>query len=180
MALRIFRGVVHMSRAISAFALGLIMLPSGFAGAATAPDLSRITLADDNKKASTQVFDWLKARGFDTSIVNGVIVYRTKGVPLNITVLQGKAELDRLVFLLAYTPKDEFTGKPELRELAGKLNNRQNLMQVKVNDDGELCLTASLTFVDELSAREFDYFVDLYTAVVGEYILTEEALRMLN
>jgi putative sensory transduction regulator len=149
-------------------------------GTAAGTDLSKIKVSDDDKTATSQLLGWLNARGFDASMVNGVLVYRTKGIPLNLTALQGTGELDRIVFLSFYSPKEEFKGKPEFVELARKLNNAQNFMQVKVDDDGDLSVTASLTYVDELSAREFDYFVDLFTAVVRQYILTDEAVKMLQ
>ena len=53
-------------------------------------------------------------------------------------------------------------------------------MQVKVDEEGDLTITSSLTYVDALSARAFDYFVDLYTQVLARYILTEEAVKMLK
>ena len=53
-------------------------------------------------------------------------------------------------------------------------------MRVKVDEDGDLTITASLTSVDELSAREFDCFVDLDTQVLARCILTEEAVKMLK
>jgi hypothetical protein len=149
-------------------------------GTAAGPDLSKIKVSDDDKAATSQLLGWLNARGFDASMVNGVLVYRTKGMPLNLTALQGTGELDRIVFLSFFSPKDEFKGEPEFVELARKLNNAQNFTQVKVDADGDSTVTASLTYVDELSAREFDYFVDLFTAVVRQYILTEETLKMLK
>jgi hypothetical protein len=167
------------SRIGSALALSLFLLTPGFAATAAA-DLSKITVSDDDKTATTQLLGWLNARGFDASIVNGVLVYRKNGIPLNLTALQGSGELDRILFLSFYSPKDEFKGKPEFLELARKLNIAQNLMQVKVDEDGDLSVTASLTYVDELTAREFDYFTDLFTAVVRQYILTEEAVKMLK
>lgn len=164
---------------VAALAAGLI-LSASMPGLAAKVDLSRITLADDDKQATAQLLDWLESRGFDASMVNGVLVYRTKGTPLNLTALQGSGELDRIVFLSFYSPTDEARGKPEFYELAQKLNAAQNFLQVKVDEDGDLTITASLTYVDELSAREFDYFVDLYTQVVARYIITDEAVKMLK
>ncbi|MGH8261956.1 MAG: YbjN domain-containing protein [Steroidobacterales bacterium] len=157
-----------------------LMLSASLAGVAAKIDLSRIALADDDKQATAQLFDWLQSRGFDASMVNGVLVYRTKGTPLNLTALQGSGELDRIVVLSFYSPKDEARGKPGFYELAQKLNAVQNFMQVQVDEEGDLTITASLTCVDELSAREFDYFVDLYTQVLARYILTDEAVKMLK
>ena len=166
-------------KTLVALAAGL-MLSASLAGVAAKVDLSKITLADDDKQTAAQLLDWLESRGFDASMVNGVLVYRTKGTPLNLTALQGSGELDRVVFLSFYSPKDEVKGKPEFYQLAQKLNGVQNFMQVKVDEDGDLTITASLTYVDELSAREFDYFVDLYTQVLVRYILTEDAVKMLK
>ena len=90
-------------------------------GTAAGIDLSRIKVSDDDKTATSQLLGWLNARGFDASMVNGVLVYRTKGIPLNLTALQGAGELDRVVFLSFYSPKEEFKGKPEFVELARKL-----------------------------------------------------------
>ena len=166
-------------RFMSTLVLSLLaMAPS--LGATADTGLGKITVSDDDKTATTQLLGWLNARGFDASMVNDVLVYRTKGMPLNLTALQGTGELDRIVFLTYFSPKDEFKGKPEMVELARKLNNAQNFVQVKVDGDGDLTVTGSLTYVDELSAREFDYFVDLFTAVVRQYVLTDEAVKMLK
>jgi hypothetical protein len=81
---------------------------------------------------------------------------------------------------LLYSPRDEARGKPGFHELAQKLNAVQNFMQVKVDEDGDLTITASLTSVDELSAREFDCFVDLDMQVLVRYILTADAVKMLK
>jgi hypothetical protein len=164
---------------VAALATGLI-LSASTPGLAAKVDLSKVTLADDDKQATSQLLDWLESRGFDASMVNGVLVYRTKGTPLNLTALQGAGELDRIVFLSFYSPKDEARGKPAFVELARKLNAAQNFMQVKVDEEGDLTITASLTYVDEITAREFDYFVDLYTQVLVRYVLTEEAVGMLK
>ncbi|HZF17203.1 MAG TPA: YbjN domain-containing protein [Steroidobacteraceae bacterium] len=164
---------------LNAIAVALVLIAPAFADAAKV-DLSKVVLSDDDKVATSQLLEWLQARSFDASMVSNVLVYRTKGVPLNITALQGSGELDRIVFLSYYSPTPEAKGKPEFVELARKLNSSQNFMQVKVDEDGDLAITASLTYVDEISAREFDYFVDLFTAVMSRYILTDEALKMLQ
>jgi len=168
-----------IKKLVNATAVALVLLAPA-AGHTEKVDLSKLALSDDDKVATSQLLEWLQARGFDASMINNVLVYRTKGMPLNLTALQGSGELDRIVFLSYYSPTEEAKGKPEFFELARKLNSSQNFMQVKVDEDGDLTITASLTYVDEISAREFDYFVDLFTAVMSRYILTDEALKLLQ
>ena len=43
-----------------------------------------------------------------------------------------------------------------------------------------LVTASNLTFYDELTAREFDAFLDLFSQVVKMHILTEEAVKMLK
>ncbi|MBV8078617.1 MAG: hypothetical protein JO284_19575, partial [Planctomycetaceae bacterium] len=79
-----------------------------------------------------------------------------------------------------YSPKKEYKGSKEFEQLAVKLNRSQNFLQVYVDDNGDLEAVSNLTFYDELSARVFDSFVDDFTEAVKKYVLTDEALKMLQ
>jgi hypothetical protein len=60
-------------RRIIAVALGCFLLTGTAAPASKNTGLTRITVSNDDKAASAQVHDWLQARGFDVSVVNGVL-----------------------------------------------------------------------------------------------------------
>ena len=58
--------------------------------------------------------------------------------------------VDRVVITRFFGPKDEYRGKPEMRELAAMLNDKLNVAQFRIDNDGDLAVTGSITFMDEL------------------------------
>lgn len=166
------------------------MLVLAIAAAVAAPwafsrdekNLSQVTLPDERAAASKALHEWLTARGIDSEhrSVNTMVILKRSGVPVNITPYVQKGELDRLRAVSFYSAKDEFKGKPEMLQLAVKLNKTQNFCQVSLDDDGHLIVASNMTFFDEFSAREFDAFMDLFVGVIKQYILTPEAVKMLS
>ena len=149
------------------------------AAAAPATDLSRVKLSDDDEAAMQGLLDWLTARGMEASIKGGTVVYR-RGLLLNITPLMSNGEIDRLLFRVYYNPEDKFRGKPEFFEMAAGINAAQNALQVFVDGDGDLAVGGSLTFVDVVEAREFDYYASFFVDLIKEYVLKEKVVEMLK
>lgn len=145
-------------------------------------NLSQLTLPDERPAAAKALNEWLTARGIDNEFraANNMVIVRRSGVPVNITPYVQKGELDRLRALSFYSAKDEFKGKPEMVQLAVKLNKSQNFCQVSIDDDGHLIVASNMTFYDEFSSREFDAFIELFVGVIKQHILTPEAVKMLS
>lgn len=142
-------------------------------------NLTRTILPDEQPAASATLKAWLEARGIECQQKNQTVVVR-RGLLLNITPITSNGGLDRLLVMSFYFCKDEHKKSPELRQLAEKHNRAQNLLRVFCDDDGDLAAGSSLTFCDELTAKEFDSFLDLYVAVVRRWVLTEETLKYLK
>jgi len=149
------------------------------AAAMPATDLSRVRLSDDDEAAMKGLLDWLTARGMEASIKGGTVVYR-RGLLLNITPLMSNGEIDRLLFRVYYNPEDKYRGKPEFFEMAAGINAAQNALQVFVDGDGDLAVGGSLTFVDVVEAREFDYYASFFVDLIKEYVLKESVVEMLK
>lgn len=79
-----------------------------------------------------------------------------------------------------FFPKDEFKGGKELAELAAARNRDQNFLKVYVDAEGKYVIQGNLTFYDELTAHEFDAFLNLYAGVLRKFILTQDALKYLK
>ena len=142
-------------------------------------DLGRVRLADDDAVALQGLHQWLLARGMDASIKGGTVVYQ-RGLLLNITPLMSNGEIDRLLFRVYYNPVDKYRDKPEFQEMAAGINAAQNALQAFVDTDGDLAVGGSLTFVDVLEAREFDYYASFFVDLVREYVLQEKVVEMLK
>lgn len=165
-------------------AAGLLSVPVASAAepaaaAAPATDLSRVQLSDDDEVALKGLLDWLTARGMEASIKGGTVVYR-RGLLLNITPLMSNGEIDRLLFRVYYNPEEKFRGKPAFFEMASGINAAQNALQVFVDGDGDLAVGGSLTFVDVVEAREFDYYASFFVDLIKEYVLKEDVVEMLK
>lgn len=143
-------------------------------------DLTRVAVPDDRDKALKVIKEWLDQRGIDVEARKGALVMNKGGVLMNITPLVFSKELDRLRVFAFYHPKDEYKGKKEFEERTTKMNKAQNFLQVFTNDDGDLAIGSNLTFYDELTARHFDAFIDLYVETLKRYVLTEETVKMLK
>lgn len=165
------------------FAL-LAILAASVATAATFSDdtknVTRVTIPDDKEAALQVLQEWLAARGIEVEARKGVLLMRRGGVLQNLIPLVYKGELDRIRVIAFYSAKPEFKGTKELEQLAVKLNRTQNLLQVFVDDEGDLAAGSNLTFYDELTAREFDAFADLFAQIVKGHVLSEEARKMLK
>lgn len=147
--------------------------------AAASTDLSRVRLPDDDDAAMQALLEWLTARGMEATTKNGTVIYR-RGLLLNITPLMSNGEIDRLLFRVYYNPDDKFRGKPEFFEMAAGINAAQNALQVFVDGDGDLAVGGSLTFVDVVEAREFDYYASFIVDLIKQYVLTEKVVEMLK
>jgi hypothetical protein len=143
-------------------------------------NLSRVMIPDEKEAAIKTLKDWLDARGIECQTQKGGIVMNKAGLVLNIFPIVLKGQLDRLRVAALYGPKEEFKGTREYEQLVLKLNRVQNFLQVWISDEGTLGVASNLTFYDELRAREFDAFIDLYIQVVKQFILTDETLKMVK
>jgi hypothetical protein len=144
------------------------------------PDLSRVVIPDDKSAALAALKEWLAARGLEVEDRQGTLLMRRSGVLMNLIAVPTAGELDRIRVITFYNPKDEFKGGKEMEELAVKLNKSQNFFQVFVDDDGDLGAGGSITFVDELTAKVFDAYVDAFAQIVKRYVLTDEAVKLLK
>lgn len=144
------------------------------------PDLSKVTIPDDRAAAVTALKEWLVARGIDVEERQGAIILKRAGLMMNVQPIPTVGEIDRVRVSAFFFPKDEFRGKKEFEDLGVKLNRSQNFLQVFIADDGNLGTGGSITFVDELSAKVFDAYVDAFVQIVKRFVLTEEALTMLK
>lgn len=168
-----------MKRAIipAVFAL---LLGAGGTFAADREDLTRVAVPDDPHKALQVIADWLRARGFEVEVREELLFMRRGGVLMNFIPIVNPHELDWIVVIAFYHPKDQFKGTKEFEDLTVKLNRSQNFLRVFVCDDGDLGASSILPFYDELNARVFDSFVDAFAQITGRYVLTEEAREMLK
>src|SRR5262249_11760346 len=141
---------------------------------------TKVLVPDEKGAAIKTIKEWLDSRGLDNELRNETLVIRRGGVPINISAIVYKGELDRLRVLAFYTPKDQPKGSKEFEALAMKLNKAQNFLQVFVDGDGDLIAAGNITFFDELTARVFDAYIELFVAVIKQNILTPEAVKMLK
>jgi hypothetical protein len=65
-------------------------------------------------------------------------------------------------------------------DLAADQNRAQNFLKVYIANDGTYHIQGNLTFYDELTAHEFDAFLEFYAGVLKKFILTPDALKLLN
>lgn len=143
-------------------------------------NLTKVALPSDRLEAADILEKWLQGRGFECSQTEHTVVYTHQRVVTNLLPITTDEELDRLQVATFYKPKDEFRDSPKLHELAMKLNKAQNMLRVLIDDDGDLACYGNITFVDELSAKEFDLYVSLFSTVIKAHVLTEEALEILQ
>jgi hypothetical protein len=154
---------------------------AGTAVSQDAKSLTRLMVPDDPAAASKAVKEWLEARGFDCDLgLKGNLIFTKDGVLHNIAPIVGPKQLDRLVVSTLYNPKDEYKGSKDLTDLAAELNASENFLRVYIDKEGHFVASASLTFYDELTAHEFDAFMELFDGVLKQYILTPEALKILK
>ncbi len=146
---------------------------------ASTQDLRSLALSDE-ATATTQLRDWLQARGFDCEISGDYVLYRTQNVLTNILPILTDNGIDRLLVNVYYNPKDEFKGSDELVDLATKLTVAQNVFRVFVDGDGDLAASTQMTFYEEFSSREFDTFMELTASAIKSHILVDESLRYLK
>jgi hypothetical protein len=143
-------------------------------------DLSKLLVPDDRKAAVQALKAWLHARGFDCKEhKSGESLQFKRGVLLNIFPLVQNGGLDRLLMVAYYAPEEEYKGSEELKKLAARTNEAQNLLRVYVTTDGYLGVSGNLTFYDELTARVFDAFVDEMSTIIRRDILSDAAVKKL-
>ena len=135
---------------------------------------------DDTVNCGYAIHKWLTARGFESKLANNVVLYTHNGILTNLFPIATEDEIDRVQVAAFYYPKDEYRKSPELEQLATMLMKNQNMLRVFVDNEGDLAITGNITYVNTLSAKEFDGYLNLFAAVVRKYILTEESLKFLK
>ncbi|MBV8229942.1 MAG: hypothetical protein JO329_08165 [Planctomycetaceae bacterium] len=180
-------GVIHVPwmrgdtmRRIAFPAVLAIMVAAGGASAEGREDLTRVVVPDDEEAALLVLKEWLGKRGFEVEAPKGSLVMKRERISMSLVPIVENGGLDLIRVNAGYSPKKEYKGSKEFEQLAVKLNRSQHFLQVYVDDDGNLEAVSNLTFYDELSARVFDSFEDLFIEVVKKYVLTDEALKMLQ
>jgi len=159
-------------RALPLFATALAWLAS--AGCCRTPppqrpcavsNLAPVTVAlegGDDKAATKKLAAFLKEHGFAiiTQEADAIGVrYRGIGAIL-LPKLDAGRGIDRLVITRIYAPKEEYRGKPEMAALAVKLNQKLNIANFWIHDDGSLMVTTQLTFIDDLHLAWIAAFFD--------------------
>ena len=120
----------------------------------------------DDKAAAKKLAEFMKEHGAtivtheDDSIG---VRYRGIGAVLQPRLDGGKG-IDRIVITRVFAPKDEYRGKPEIAELALRLNQKVNIAKFWVHDDGTLMVSAQITFMDELHLAWIAAFFDWMAA----------------
>jgi hypothetical protein len=143
----------------------------------------RLAVPDDDTAAAKAIEEWLDSRAIDSELKDlpkSTVVLTWEGVVFNVHPHVAKKELDRLVVEAVFAPKDEFKGGKELAELAAEQNRDQNFLKVYVDGEGKYVIQGNLTFYDELTAHEFDAFLNLYAGVLKRFVLTKDALKYLK
>ncbi len=168
--------------------LGFAALALAAAGAGRAADskklefksLSRVTLPKEKGPALKALMDWLDARELEARLQNDRVVLKRGGLVYNLVPLGIKDGIDRLWVFAVFLPRDDFRGSPDLERQAMRINRVQNLFQVYINASGELIVSGNITFCDELSARVFDRYLDLFAAALRQQVLTPDMLKMIK
>jgi hypothetical protein len=125
---------------------------------------------DDDKAAAKKLAEFMKAHGATivTQEESSIGVrYRGIGAVLQPRLDGGKG-IDRIVITRVFAPKDEFRGKPEIAELAVKLNEKVNIAKFWVHEDGTLMLSSQITFMDELHLAWIAAFFDWMAAQAAQ------------
>jgi hypothetical protein len=138
---------------------------------------------DDDKAATKKLAEFLKGHGFAIiSQEESSLAVRYRGIG---AILQPKLDggkgIDRIVVTRVFAPKDDFRGKPEIADLAVKLNHKLNIAKFWVHDDGTLMLSAQITFMDELHLAWIAAFFDWMAAQAAQMAaLVPEAQKYLK
>jgi hypothetical protein len=138
---------------------------------------------DDDKAATKKLAEFLKGHGFAVvSQEESSLAVRYRGIG---AILQPKLDggkgIDRIVVTRVFAPKDDFRGKPEIADLAVKLNHLLNIAKFWVHDDGTLMLSAQITFMDELHLAWIAAFFDWLAAQAAQMVaLVPEAQKYLK
>jgi hypothetical protein len=85
--------------------------------------------------------------------------------------------VDRIVITRFFAPKDEIRGKPEMRELAAMLNDKLNVAQFRIDNDGDLAVTGAMTFMDELSLELIEGYLNWLQGFVPLMLQTVPEVR---
>jgi hypothetical protein len=116
----------------------------------------------DDRAATKKLAAFLKDHGFTiVTLEESAIGVRYHGIgAILLPKLDGGRGIDRLVVTRLYAPKKEHRGKPEIVELAQKLNQKLNIANFWVHEDGSLMVTTQMTFVDQLRLAWIAAFFD--------------------
>ncbi len=139
-----------------------------------------LKLPNDQAEAAKALEGWLKGQGIECERTENTVRYRHNGVLVNILPSVYEGELDRLMVTVYYSAFDEFAGTQALRGLAADRNAAQNFLRVFVDDDGYFAASGNMTFFDEFSAKEYQAYMNLFSVVIRDHVLTEAALKMLK
>ena len=161
-------------------AAGLYGIAAGREPSDDAKSLARLTVPDEKGAAAKAVQEWLIARGLDCEVKDGNLRYKKDGITFIIEPIVGEKRLDRLLVSAIYDPKDEFKDSKDLDELAALQNRSQNFLRVFIQENRTLLASCNLTFYDELTAREFDAFVEQFVSVLREFVVTKESAKILK
>jgi hypothetical protein len=108
---------------------------------------------EDDEGAAAKLAAFLRENGWEVAQQEkGFVKVQYQGTIAFLLpkIYASPARVDRVVITRFFGPKDEYRGKPEMRELAAMLNDKLNVAQFRIDNDGDLAVTGSITFMDEL------------------------------
>jgi hypothetical protein len=109
---------------------------------------------EDDEIGAQKLAAFLRENRYDVlQQQKGFVKLQYKGMVLFLLpkIYASPARVDRIVVTRFFGPKDEMRGKPEMRELAAMLNDKLNVAQFRIDNDGDLAVTGAITFMDDLS-----------------------------
>ncbi|HEY3355305.1 MAG TPA: hypothetical protein VGQ83_18800 [Polyangia bacterium] len=109
---------------------------------------------EDDEVGAAKLGAFLRENGYQViQQQKGFVKVQYKGMMLFLMpkIYAAPNRVDRVVITRFFGPKDEMRGKPEMRELATMLNDKLNVAQFRIDSDGDLAVTGSLTFMDDLT-----------------------------
>jgi hypothetical protein len=118
----------------------------------------------DVPKAATLVADFLRQRGYDASLNSESAVLVKGDVNLLLIPVLMESGIDRLMLEAIYS----FTSEARAGQLVGpqvlQLNHDYDFAQFSVDDDGDLFILTTVTFVDQLDFIELMHAMNQFKA----------------
>jgi hypothetical protein len=125
--------------------------------------------SEDNEEATTALSYFLKDNSFRASRYGQttlLVEYDGGKFILNPKMQEG--DLSRIVVTKYYGVKTEYQGTTELLALALVLNNKFNIGQFSLSEDGDaLILQGNITFVDSIDVIEIRKFLDYFNVLLS-------------